>query len=86
MEGLDWFNPQQIKPSDHFPPITFDEFRLYNNPVFPEDSTLILSTCLDGTDKIELKYNQNFFSLSFTTLNYFNSGKCEFVQILFRND
>jgi signal transduction histidine kinase/DNA-binding response OmpR family regulator/ligand-binding sensor domain-containing protein len=82
VEGLDWFNPQQIKPSDQFPPIVFNEFRLYNNPVFPGDSTLILSNSLDETDKIELKYNQNFFSLSFTTLNYFNSQKCEFAHYL----
>ena len=72
VEGLDWFNPQQIKPSNHFPPIIFNEFRLYNNPIIPGDSTLILSTCLNETDIIELKYNQNFFSFSFTTLNYYN--------------
>jgi signal transduction histidine kinase/DNA-binding response OmpR family regulator/ligand-binding sensor domain-containing protein len=82
VEGLDWFNPQQIKPSDQFPPIVFNEFRLYNNTVSPGDSTRILSTNINETERIELKYNQNFFSFSFTTLNYFNSQKCEFAYYL----
>lgn len=82
LEGLDWFDPQQIKPSDNFPPIVFTEFRLYNEPVFPGDSTLILSNKLNETEKLKLKYNQNFFSLSFTTLNYFNAKKCEFNYYL----
>ena len=56
--------------------------KVYNNLVIPGDSTYILSTCLDGTEKIELKYNQNFFSLSFSTLNYYNSQKCEFAYYL----
>ena len=82
VEGLDWFDPELIKPSDNFPPIVFNEFQLYNNPVLPGDSTLILSRKLDETTKLELKYNQNFFSISFTTLNYFNSQKCEFEYYL----
>jgi signal transduction histidine kinase/ligand-binding sensor domain-containing protein/DNA-binding response OmpR family regulator len=82
LEGLDWFDPQQIKPSDNFPPIVFTEFRLYNEPVLPGDTTLILTKKLDETEKLELKYNQNFFSLSFTTLNYFNAQKCEFEYYL----
>lgn len=82
VEGVDWFNPQQIKSADHFPPIIFDEFRLYNTQVVPGDSTLILTKSLDKTDKIELRYNQNFFSFSFSTLNYYNSQKCKFAYYL----
>jgi hypothetical protein len=34
----------------------------------PGESTSILSTSLNTTDNIELRYNQNFLCFSFTTL------------------
>ncbi len=82
LEGLDWFNPQEIEPSNNFPPIFLRDFYLNNNLVIPGDSTLILKTSLNTTDEIELRHNQNFFSISFTTLNYYNSQKCQFSYYL----
>ncbi|MBN2763017.1 MAG: response regulator [Bacteroidales bacterium] len=82
VDGLDWFYPMEIEPSENFPPIFLSEFRLNNNLVMPGDSSLILKTSLNTTDKIVLKYNQNFFSISFTTLNYTNSQKCQFAYYL----
>ncbi|MDF1572953.1 MAG: two-component regulator propeller domain-containing protein [Bacteroidales bacterium] len=82
VEGIDWFNPPDIEPSTNFPPVYLDEFRLNNTVVIPEDSTMILSTSLNKAEEIDLKYNQNFFSISFTTLNYYNSQKCQFSYYL----
>lgn len=50
--------------------------------MMPGESTSILSTSLNATGQIELRYNQNFFSFSFTTLNYYNSQKCQFAYYL----
>ena len=88
VEGLDWFNPEEIESSDNFPPIFLNEFRLNNTLVIPGDTTSILSRSLNNTEKIELQYNQNFFSFSFTTLNYYNSQKSQFTYYLegFDND
>jgi len=82
IEGLDWFNPIEIEASDNFPHIFLNEFHLNNTLVMPGDSTSILSTSLNSTHQIELHYNQNFFSFSFTTLNYYNSQKCQFAYYL----
>ncbi|MFH0758894.1 MAG: two-component regulator propeller domain-containing protein [Bacteroidota bacterium] len=82
VEGLDWFNPQQIELSDNFPPIILGEFRLNNSLVMPADSTRILQRSLNNSSEIILKHNQNFFSISFTSLNYYNSHKCQFYYIL----
>jgi signal transduction histidine kinase/ligand-binding sensor domain-containing protein/DNA-binding response OmpR family regulator len=82
VEGLDWFNPLDIESSDNFPPIIFSEFRLNNKLVMPGDSTLILTTSLNTTREINLKHNENFFSISFTTLNYYNAQKCQFAYYL----
>lgn len=82
IEGLDWFNPLEIEASDNFPPIFLNEFHLNNTLVMPGESTSILTTSINTTDQIELRYNQNFFSFSFTTLNYYNSQKCQFAYYL----
>jgi len=81
-EGLDWFDPLKIEASDNFPPIFLNEFHLKNTLVMPGAPNSILSTSLNATDQIELCYNQNFFSFSFTTLNYYNSEKCQFAYFL----
>ena len=81
-EGLDWFNPLEIEASDNFPSIFLDEFHLNNTLVLPGDSSLILSSSLNTSHHIELNYNQNFFSITFTTLNYYNSQKCQFAYYL----
>ena len=81
-QGLDWFNPTEIRPSNNFPPIFLGQLRLSNNLIIPGDSTGILSQALNNTKEIHLKYNQNFFSVSFTTLNYYNSNKCQFAYYL----
>lgn len=81
-EGLDWFDPLKIEASDNFPPIFLNEFHLKNILVMPGESNSILSTSLNATDQIELRYNQNFFSFYFTTLNYYNSEKCQFAYYL----
>ncbi|MCF8381138.1 MAG: response regulator [Bacteroidales bacterium] len=81
-EGLDWFKPIEIVASNNFPPILLSEFRLNNNLVIPGDSTLILTKSLNATKELKLNYNQNFFSISFTTLNYYNPEKCQFAYYL----
>ena len=82
VDGLDWFNPQEIESSDNFPPIILKEFRLNNTVVTPGDSSRILQSSLNSSREIALKHNQNFFSISFTSLNYYNSHKCQFYYIL----
>lgn len=82
VEGLDWFNPLEIKSSENFPPIILNEFRLNNILVTPGDSTRILQNSLNVSEEVILRYNQNFFSISFTSLNYHNSNKCQFSYIL----
>ncbi|MFZ5941157.1 MAG: hybrid sensor histidine kinase/response regulator transcription factor [Bacteroidota bacterium] len=81
-EGVDWFNPSEINASGHFPPVYITGFRLNNTLVIPGDSTRILRTRINETREIELKYDQNFFSFSFTSLNYYNPQKCQFAYML----
>jgi signal transduction histidine kinase len=81
-EGVDWFNPLEIETANHFPQIYLSEFRLNNTLVETGDSTGLLNSSLNNTDAITLKHDQNFFSFSYTTLNYFNPQKCQFAYYL----
>jgi signal transduction histidine kinase/ligand-binding sensor domain-containing protein/CheY-like chemotaxis protein len=81
-EGVDWFDPAEIETANHFPQIYLSEFRLNNSLVATGDSTGLLNSSLNNTNAIALKHNQNFFSFSYTTLNYFNPQKCQFAYYL----
>ncbi|MEX2428594.1 MAG: two-component regulator propeller domain-containing protein [Bacteroidales bacterium] len=81
-EGVDWFDPLEIETASHFPQIYLGEFRLNNTPVTAGDTTGILTNNINNTGSITLKHKQNFFSFSFTTLNYYNPQKCQFAYYL----
>lgn len=78
INGLDWFYPENIQVSESVPKLLLTGFKLYNKIILPSDSTAILNKNIDELDKISLKYNQNFFTVEFTTLNYINPDKSLF--------
>ncbi|WP_185957591.1 hybrid sensor histidine kinase/response regulator transcription factor [Saccharicrinis carchari] len=78
INGLDWFYPENIQISEKAPELIFTNFILYNKKVLPSDSTAILNKNIDELDEIVLKYDQNFFTVEFTTLNYINPDKSLF--------
>ncbi len=78
INGLDWFYPEEITLSERQPNLMFTGFRLYNDLVQPGDSTYILCRNINELDEIELKHDQNFFTVEFTTLNFINPDKSQF--------
>lgn len=78
INGLDWFYPENIQVSKNVPKLIITGFRLYNKKILPSDSTAILNKNIDELEDISLKYNQNFFTIEFTTLNYINPDKSLF--------
>jgi signal transduction histidine kinase/CheY-like chemotaxis protein len=54
--------------------------------VVPGDDSHILTQNLDRTDTIILKHDQNFISFFFTTLDYWNKQKTEYVYFLEKFD
>jgi signal transduction histidine kinase/ligand-binding sensor domain-containing protein len=78
INGLDWFIPGEIKISERMPELVLTGFRLYNKLILPGDPTEILSRNINELEKITLKYNQNFFTIAFTTLNFINPDKSLF--------
>ena len=82
IDGLDIVYPSKINSLDYFPRLTVKEFLVHNLLVTPGDASGILSDNIDFVNHINLNYDQNFISFSFTTLDYWNKQKSEYSYFL----
>lgn len=82
INGIDYFYPQDILISLGKPKVLLTAFLLFNKKIEPGDETKILTESLDFTNEIRLSYDQNFFGVEFTTLNYNNAAKNNFAYKL----
>lgn len=65
-EGVDIFHPDSLVVDETPPPVVLTEFTVYNNPY-------TLPQAVPFTSEIaSLEWNQNFFSISFSVLDYAN--------------
>ena len=55
--------------------LRFEEFALFNVPIFPQKENSPLQTDVDKTERITLKHNQHSFSFRFLDLGYLNAAK-----------
>lgn len=82
INGIDWFHPDSIKMSQHFPKLVFTDFYINQEKQIAGKNGSVLSNHIAKTDSILLKHNQNFFTFSFTTLNFHNKTKTKYSYIL----
>lgn len=82
IEGLDIVYPDKLFIQNYFPQLLITEFQVRYQPITPGDENNILTQSIDQTDNITLKYDQNFISFYFTTLDYWNKQKSEFGYFL----
>jgi signal transduction histidine kinase/DNA-binding response OmpR family regulator/ligand-binding sensor domain-containing protein len=75
--GFISFFPDSINYNRFIPPIFLTEFSINNQPVVPNENT-ILNELITYTDSIELSYDQNNFSFGFASLNYTESVRNQF--------
>jgi len=71
VSGLTWFHPDLIQTPRELPTVHFTNFKIFNETVLPEKKQ-VLKNNIDFTDEIKLKYDQNSFTLEFTSVNYFD--------------
>lgn len=77
MNGFNLFQPEKIIQNYQIPEIVFTEFKIFGKPY-----GLYLS---DG-DTVELNYNKNFFSISFSALDYTSPSKNKYAYRLNKYD
>jgi signal transduction histidine kinase/DNA-binding response OmpR family regulator/ligand-binding sensor domain-containing protein len=88
INGLDIIYPNKIDTSSFYPSLSITEFQIHNKTIQPNDSSNILAQHINTIDTIELNHNQNFISIHFTTLNYWNKQRTQYAYYLknFDND
>ncbi len=62
------FDPKNVKENSFIPNVVITDFRVYDKP-FPSDKSILF------TDEINLNYDQNFFTIEFTSLDYTSPEK-----------
>lgn len=82
IEGLVYFDPRRITDYAYIPEATLTGFNVLNNPVRPGEERygrVVLETAIENADTVQLSYQDNAFSIEFTTLDYFLSDKVRFA-------
>jgi signal transduction histidine kinase/ligand-binding sensor domain-containing protein len=81
--GFYSFHPDSMKINDSIPPIVITDFRLFNKSVKADTTNRsILTKNISYTRSIELKYNQNDLSFTFSALDYTNPSKNQYAYRL----
>ena len=73
--GFYSFFPDSLKDNDHIPPVVLTKF-LINNIETKLDSSISF------TQHIDLRYDQNFFSIEFAALDYINPPENKYAYML----
>ncbi|MBI3217995.1 MAG: hypothetical protein HYZ44_00635 [Bacteroidetes bacterium] len=81
-DGLDILYPSKLNRVNAFPRLTFTDFQVRNKAIEPGDESQILNASIDLTNNITLAHNQNFISISFTALDYWNKQKNQYSYFL----
>lgn len=82
INGIFSFNPLTVLHNSFLPPVVFTSFKIFNQEVVPNVEGSPLKKTIDRTSKIELNYNQAYFSLEFSALNFTLPEKNQYRYML----
>lgn len=83
--GLSYVSPANIQYNTNSPDILFTSLYLGNSEIKPGqkyDGRVVLEKSLNHADKISLNYNQNSFTVGFTTNNYVQTASTSYYYKL----
>ena len=82
LDGLLIFNPESFVPDQNTPPVTLTDFSIYDVKVQSGKEDSPLKRSISYSDKIELSYKQNTFTIEFSSLALKDPQKNKYVYIL----
>lgn len=82
MEGLNIFNPSDLKDSEYKPEIVLTDFRIFNKSVSISDIGSQLTKAINKTDEISLTYRESVISFEFSALDFNNPEKNEYSYLM----
>ena len=77
-DGINYFNPADIRLSDFMPPLLITDFQIFNRSVEIGENSPLTSSLLQ-TEEIILSYTQNVFSFQFAALDYTSPQKIQYA-------
>tara|TARA_R110002020_G_scaffold117986_1_gene269698 strand:+ start:100861 stop:105012 length:4152 start_codon:yes stop_codon:yes gene_type:complete len=69
-QGIDFFDPQNIKTNTHIPPLYLSDFKLFNEKTMPGQKGSPLKRVISETDSIVLTHKQSVFTLEYSGINF----------------
>jgi signal transduction histidine kinase/ligand-binding sensor domain-containing protein/DNA-binding response OmpR family regulator len=69
-DGFIAFDPQHVASSANTANIALTDFQIANKSIVPANPGSPLKYAIDHTNEVELKYDQNLFSINYTVLDY----------------
>ncbi|WP_303317242.1 ATP-binding protein [Flavivirga abyssicola] len=75
LDGFCYFNPKDVNTKEQLPKLQFENFKIFDKEIMPGDTLngrVVLQKSIGVLDKIELKHNENVFSLDLTSLHFSN--------------
>jgi len=82
INGFNAFYPKDFTQNRYVPKVRVVDFRLFNKKVNVTDDNSPLEAPVYDSEKIELKYNQNTFSISFAALSFQAPEKNQYMYML----
>ena len=81
-EGVNFFNPNEIKKAEKAPSLYFSDFKLFNQSVKPNEEASPLTKVISQTKEITLNYTQSVFTIEYVGINYNYSKKNQYAYYL----
>ena len=81
-EGVNYFNPSEIKKTEKAPRLHFSDFKLFNYSVKPNEDSSPLTKVISQTKEITLNHAQSVFTIEYVGINYNYSKKNQYAYYL----
>ncbi|MGE6354940.1 two-component regulator propeller domain-containing protein [Flavobacterium sp. NPDC079362] len=81
-EGVNYFNPNEIKKAEKAPRLYFSDFKLFNRSVKPNEDASPLIKVIAQTKEITLDHTQSVFTIEYVGINYNYSKKNQYAYYL----
>lgn len=81
-QGIDYFNPLNIKVNTNVPSLYLTEFKLFNENVIPSQKESPLKKVISKTDSLTLNSEQSVFTIEYSSINYTRPEENEYAYYL----
>lgn len=81
-EGLSIFDSKKIETRQGPPDVVFTDFKIFSESINTETANSPLKDTIQNTQRIDLNYDQRFFSIAFSALSYRSSNRNQYAYKL----